>query len=92
MDMSAIDVGTLIGLVGIFFKSLQDKAQAAEQLGRMKQQIKSLETRASAVDQKLGEIDDKLARLIASMTRLETLLNQNQNQHNHVLQTPQPLR
>lgn len=92
MDMSAIDVGTLIGLVGIFFKSLQDKAQAAEQLGRMKQQIKSLETRATAVDQKLGEIDDKLARLIASMTRLETLLNQNQNQNNHVLQTPQPLR
>ena len=49
-----------------------DKATAAESLGQMKQQIKSLETRAAQVDSKLGDIDDKLSLLMAAIARLES--------------------
>jgi len=72
MDMSAVDLGTLAAFVGIFFKMQSDKAVAAEELGRMKQQIKSLETRAGRVDGKLTEIDEKLSLMMAAIARLES--------------------
>ena len=40
----------------------------------MKQQIKSLETRASNVDAQLNEINTKLNQLVESNARLETQL------------------
>lgn len=90
MDMNALDVGTVIAILGIIFKTSQDKASSAESLGKMKQQIKSLETRMAASDSKLNEIDQKLGKLIASMTRLETLLGQSNVPS--VLETPSPLK
>ena len=72
MDMSAVDLGTLAAFIGIFFKMQADKAVAAEELGRMKQQIKSLETRAGRVDGKLTEIDEKLSLMMAAIARLES--------------------
>ena len=68
--MSAVDVGTVIGFVGLYLKSQQDKAKAAEALGVMKQQIKSLEDKAAHVDTRLDQIDEKLTNLLASNTRL----------------------
>lgn len=90
MDMNALDVGTVLALLGVIFKVNQDKAAAAEEVGRMKQQIKSLESRMGQVDNKFSDIDDKLGKLIASMTRLETLLG-HQGQP-RVMETPGPLR
>jgi len=90
MDMNALDVGTVMAILGIIFKTSQDKASSAESLGKMKQQIKSLETRMAASDSKLNEIDQKLGKLIASMTRLETLLGQSNIPS--VLETPSPLK
>lgn len=72
MDMSAVDLGTLAAFIGIFFKMQSDKALSAEELGRMKQQIKSLETRAGRVDGKLTEIDEKLSLMMAAIARLES--------------------
>ena len=74
MDMNAIDITTIIAFVGLLFKTHQDKAKAAESLGVMKQQIKSLEARAAANDAKFEAIDDKLSELIQSNARLETQL------------------
>ena len=74
MDMSAIDLGTLAAFIAIFFKMQSDKAVSAEELGRMKQQIKSLETRAGRVDGKLTEIDEKLSLMMAAIARLESQL------------------
>ena len=88
--MNALDVGTVMAILGIIFKTSQDKASSAESLGKMKQQIKSLETRMAASDSKLNEIDQKLGKLIASMTRLETLLGQSNIPS--VLETPGPLK
>ena len=62
----------LAAFIGIFFKMQADKAVAAEELGRMKQQIKSLETRAGRVDGKLTEIDEKLSLMMAAIARLES--------------------
>jgi len=90
MDMNALDVGTVMAILGIIFKTSQDKASSAESLGKMKQQIKSLETRMTVSDSKLNEIDQKLGKLIASMTRLETLLGQSNIPS--ALVTPGPLK
>jgi len=72
MDMSALDMGTIAAFIGIFFKMQSDKALSAEELGRMKQQIKSLETRAGQVDSKLGDIDEKLSLVLAAIARLDS--------------------
>ena len=63
MDMNALDVGTVMAILGIIFKTSQDKASSAESLGKMKQQIKSLETRMAASDSKLNEIDQKVGKV-----------------------------
>jgi uncharacterized coiled-coil protein SlyX len=90
MDMSAIDFGTLIAFVGLYLKTQQDKATAAEAVGVMKQQIKNLEDKAAHVDTRLDQIDEKLARVLASNTRLETQLNLllNHRQGHHLIKTP----
>jgi hypothetical protein len=72
MDISALDMGTIAAFIGIFFKMQSDKALSAEELGRMKQQIKSLETRAGQVDNKLGDIDEKLSLVLAAIARLDS--------------------
>lgn len=78
MNISIIDIGTVIAVLSLFFKLSTDKASNAEEMGRMKQQIKSLETRASKIDTKLESIDEKLGNLITAMARLEGILGQNQ--------------
>ena len=90
MDMNAVDLGTIIGFVGLYLKTQQDKAKAAEALGVMKQQIKSLEDKAAHVDTRLDQIDDKLTSLLASNTRLETQLNLllNHRRGHHLIKTP----
>ena len=75
MDMNALDVGTVLALVVFWFNSTKDKASQAEELGKMKQQIKSLETRAAGVDSQLIEINVKLNKLMESNARLETQLS-----------------
>jgi uncharacterized coiled-coil protein SlyX len=90
MDMSAIDLGTMIAFVGLYLKTQQDKATAAEAVGVMKQQIKNLEDKAAHVDTRLDQIDEKLAKVLASNTRLETQLNLllNHRQGHHLIKTP----
>lgn len=75
MDMNALDVGTVLALVVFWFNSTKDKASQSEELGKMKQQIKSLETRAAGVDSQLIEINVKLNKLMESNARLETQLS-----------------
>jgi septal ring factor EnvC (AmiA/AmiB activator) len=74
MDMNAIDITTLLAVAGLLYKTTQDKIKQAEEMGKLKQQVRSLETRAGQIDTKLIEIDDKLGNLIAAVTRLETLI------------------
>ena len=74
-SMSPIDIGQLLALLAFWLSTSKDKAQKAEELGRMKQQIKSLETRAANVDHQLIEINSKLNQLVESNARLETQLS-----------------
>jgi len=74
MDMNAIDYGTIFAFVGLIFKLQGDKAKSAEALGKMKQQIVSLEARAAGNDAKFSEIDAKLSQLVESNARLEGLV------------------
>ena len=71
-SMSPIDIGQLLALLAFWFSTSKDKAQKAEELGRMKQQIATLETKSAQVDSQLNEINTKLNELMASNTRLET--------------------
>jgi hypothetical protein len=74
MDMTVIDIGTFLAIGGLLYKITQDKIQAAEEMGKMKQQIKSLETRAGQIDSKLEVIDAKLGNIMAAIARLEVLI------------------
>jgi|TARA_Y100000015_G_C2376514_1_gene82788 septal ring factor EnvC (AmiA/AmiB activator) len=73
-SMNPIDIGQLLALAAFWFSTVKDKASKAEELGQMKQQIRSLETRASNVDAQLNEINTKLNQLVESNARLETQL------------------
>jgi len=45
MDMNAIDIGTLLAIAGLLYKTTQDKIAQAEEMGKLKQQVKSLEVK-----------------------------------------------
>lgn len=75
MDMNPIDVGQLIALVVFWYTTNKDKGEKAEELGKMKQQIKSLETKSIQVDSQLNEINTKLNQLVESNARLEVQLS-----------------
>jgi len=78
MDMSMIDIGTVLAVLGLFYKLSADKAAHAEEMGKLKQQVRSLESRTGRIDDRLESIADKLANLINAITRLETIIGQNQ--------------
>tara|TARA_Y100001938_G_C7834491_1_gene303067 strand:- start:185 stop:457 length:273 start_codon:yes stop_codon:yes gene_type:complete len=87
MDMSTLDLGQILAVLALFYKLSADKADHAEQMGRIKSQIEHLENRAGTVDSRLDNIDTKLEKLIASAVRLEALLNTSHKP----LATPSPL-
>lgn len=87
MEINAVDVGAIVAILGLFFKASSDKATHAREMGQLVQQIRSLEARATHVDQKFTEIDAKIERLLACMTRLETLI-----QGGYHLETPSPIK
>ena len=80
-NMSPLDIGQVIALLAFWFSTTREKAQKAEEIGRIKQEIKSLETRAANVDGQLIEINNKLNQLVESNARLETQLTLLINQH-----------
>lgn len=86
--ISALDIGTVIVLIGFVYKQSADKAALAREAGEMRQQIRSLEARATQWDQRFSELDGKIERLLAGVTRLETLLATRAIN----LETPEPVR
>lgn len=70
-NMNPIDIGTLLALAAFWFSTTKDKAQKSEELGRMKQQITTLETKSVQVDSQLDNINIKLNQLMESNARLE---------------------
>ena len=70
-SMNPIDIGTLLALAAFWFSTTKDKAQKSEELGRMKQQIATLETKSVQVDSQLDSINIKLNQLMESNARLE---------------------
>jgi septal ring factor EnvC (AmiA/AmiB activator) len=70
-NMNPIDIGTLLALAAFWFSTTKDKAQKSEELGRMKQQIATLETKSVQVDSQLNDINTKLNQLMESNARLE---------------------
>lgn len=89
MDMSPVDIGTLVALAGMLWKMTQDKAAHAEQMGRLKQQVLSLEARASGYDAKFASVERKLETLIEAVARIEATL---ETQRNYQPRTPIPHR
>lgn len=69
--MNPVDIGTLLALAAFWFSTTKDKAQKSEELGRMKQQITTLETKSVQVDSQLDNINIKLNQLMESNARLE---------------------
>jgi len=78
MNMSMFDVGTVIAVLGLFYKLSADKAAHSEEMGKIKEKVNNLENHANKIDDKLESIDEKLGNLIISVARLEGILAQNQ--------------
>ena len=74
-NMNPIDIGTLLALAAFWFSTTKDKAQKSEELGRMKQQIATLETKSVQVDSQLDNINIKLNQLMESNARLEAQMS-----------------
>ena len=70
-SMNPIDVGQLLALAAFWYSTTKDKAQKSEELGRMKQQIATLETKSVQDDSQLDNINIKLNQLMESNARLE---------------------
>ncbi|WP_348660969.1 hypothetical protein [uncultured Idiomarina sp.] len=87
MDISGIDLGVILTLVAMIVRMSQDKANAAEQMGRLKQQVASLEARGSRWDNRFESLESKLEVLIAAVTRIEVLC-----ERDHKARTPLPQR
>ena len=73
MDISGVDLGVILTILGLIIKMSQDRAHAAEELGKLKQQVASLEARGSAWDSGFKGLESKLEVLIAAVTRIEVL-------------------
>ena len=90
--MNAVDYGTIIAFVLMILKLQNDKARSAEELGKMKEQLRTLENKATANDQRFAEIDAKLSHLVESNARLEglvkLLISRDQNNNMRLLDTP----
>ena len=69
MDLSTIDLGVIIAIIGLIIKSAQDKASQAEQ-------VSSLEARGSRWDQRFNDIERDLSDIKASLARVEAILEQ----------------
>lgn len=76
MDLSTVDLGVIVAIIGLIIKSAQDKALQAEELGRLKQQVSSLEARGSRWDQRFNDIERDLSDIKASLARVEAILEQ----------------
>ena len=87
-SMSVIDMGQVLAVLGLFYKLSADRAQHAEEMGRIKSQIEYLENKQNTVDTRLDNIDSKLEKLIASVVRLEALISHKNNYK--YLETPKP--
>ena len=75
VDMTPVDIGTLIALAGMLWKMTQDRAAHAEEMGRLKQQVVSLEARASGYDARFASVERKLETLIEAVARIEATLD-----------------
>jgi DNA repair exonuclease SbcCD ATPase subunit len=74
MDLSNVDIGVIVAIIGMIIKSAQDKAIQAEQMGRLKQQVQSLEARGGRWDERFNDIERDLSDIKASLARVETVL------------------
>lgn len=81
MDFSSVDIGVVIAMIGLLLKSYQDSAKQAEEMGRLKQQVHSLEARGSRWDERFNDIERDLSDIKASLARVEAILG-----HTHIEQ------
>ena len=87
MDVSGVDLGVILTILAMIIKGTQDKARAAEELGKLKQQVASLEARGSRWDNRFESLETKLEVLIAAVTRIEVLC-----ERDYKARTPLPQR
>ncbi len=74
MDLSSVDIGVIVAIIGLVIKGAQDSARQAEEMGRLKQQVHSLEARGGRWDDRFNDIERDLSDIKASLARVEAVL------------------
>lgn len=73
---STISIITILGLAGLALDHFKEKGRDREDLGKLKQQVKSLETRAGLADTRFSSIESQYTEIREQLARLEALLTQ----------------
>jgi hypothetical protein len=75
MDYNSLaSIASIVGIIFAYFSFMKDKLANAEELGKLKQKVISLEDQAKANESRFQTIENKLDLIQQSLTRLETLL------------------
>ncbi len=75
MDYNSLaSLASIVGVIFAYFSFMKDKLNNAEELGKLKQKVISLEEQARANESRFQTIENKLDLIQQSLTRLETLL------------------
>lgn len=75
MDYNDIaSIASIAAVIFAYFSFMKDKLNNAEELGKLKQKVISLELQAQANESRFQTIENKLDLIQQSLTRLETLL------------------
>jgi hypothetical protein len=75
MDYNILaSVISIVGVIFAYFSFMKDKLSNAEELGKLKQKVTSLQEQARANESRFQTIENKLDLIQQSLTRLETLL------------------
>jgi hypothetical protein len=75
MDYNSLaSIASIVGIIFAYFSFMKDKLANAEELGKLKQKVISLEEQARANESRFQTIENKLDLIQQSLTRLETLL------------------
>ena len=71
-----ISITTIVALGGLALDHFREKGREREEMGRLKQQVKSLESRAGVADNRLASIDAQYTEIREQLARLEAILTQ----------------
>jgi len=76
MDTTTLaSIASIVGVLGIGFSYMRDRLKGAEQLGRLKQQIKTLEGQVLSYDTRFETSSNKMDEVLQKLHKIEAWIH-----------------